>query len=116
MKIIKTIFGYVCLLCVLGLASYGLDAMRGQEGTNFHDSTGGKTLAVGSSALAGAGMGVVLGLIVGWMAGSSALATSARRGVVVGLIAGLIFGAMTEFGKEDNYNGQQLSRYGDGSD
>ena len=105
MKRIKTIFPHVCLLCVLGLGAYGLNAMRGDESDNFYLSGAGKVFAVGSSALVGAGMGVMVGLIAGWIVGSSALATSARRGMMVGLIAGLIFGAYNTYKVEEpNYN------------
>ena len=97
MKRIKTIFTYVCLLCVLGLGAYGLNAMRGDKTDGFYDSSGGFALAVGSSALVGAGLGIVLGPIVGLILGSSAL-TGARKGMMLGLLAGLIFGAYNEYG------------------
>ncbi len=100
----KRIFAYLGVLCVLGLGAYGLNVMRGDENDGFYNSGGGFALAVGSSSLAGAGMGVVLGLIAGWIVGSSALATSARRGMMVGLIAGLIFGAYNEYGNINDRN------------
>ena len=100
MKRIKTIFTYVCLLCVLGLGAYGLNAMRGDETGGFYNSGGGKALGVGSSALVGGGLGMVLGMvlgpIVGLILGSSAL-TGARKGMMLGLLAGLIFGAYNEY-------------------
>jgi hypothetical protein len=97
MKRIIEIFVYGCiLLCGFGLGAYGLDAMRGEEGTNFYISGGGIALGVGVSALAGAGLGVVLGPIVGLILGSSAV-TGARKGMMLGLLAGLIFGAYNEY-------------------
>ena len=101
MNRIKTIFAYVCLLCVLGLASYGLEARRSEGSSNEYRSPTDAGLGIGSSALAGAGMGLVLGLIAGWTVGSSALSTSARRGMMVGLIAGLILGAYNEYNKPE---------------
>ena len=77
----KRIFAYLGVLCVLGLGAYGLNVMRGDENDGFYNSGGGFALAVGSSSLAGAGMGVVLGLI-----------------------AGLIFGAYNEYGNINDRN------------
>ena len=79
-----------------GLGAYGLNAMRGQEGTNFHDSTGGKWLGVGSSALSGAGMGAMFGL----------------PGMIIGGLLGAGYGAMTEFGGKDDDGGEPTRRYG----
>jgi hypothetical protein len=49
-------------------------------------------------------MGMIVGLIAGWIVCSSSLATNARRGMLVGLIAGLIFGAYTEYGNINDRN------------
>jgi hypothetical protein len=69
----------------LGLAGMGLNSLRGDENSNFHDSTGGKLLGVGSSALSGAAMGMMLGPI----------------GALVGGLLGAGYGAFNEFGKDD---------------
>ena len=61
----------------LGMGAYGLNAMRGDEGTNGYDSAGGKALGVGSSMLGGAAMGAMLGPIGALIGGG------------IGLIAGL---------------------------
>lgn len=45
----------------LGLAGMGLNALRGDENSAAYNSSTGKALGVGSSALAGAGMGMMFG-------------------------------------------------------
>lgn len=98
MKKIKTIFAYLCLLCVLGLGAYGLNAVRGDEYSNFYHTYTGKVLGVISSALVGASIGVMLGPIVGLILVSSA-SVGARKGMMLGLLAGLIFGTYDELSK-----------------
>ena len=66
----------------LGIAGMGLDALRGEEGSQGYDSGSGKFLGVGSSALKGAGMGMMLGP---W-------------GALIGGILGGAYGAFNEFG------------------
>ena len=69
----------------LGLGGMGLNAMRGDENSDFYNSTGGKWLGVGSAALSGAGMGALAGP---W-------------GALIGGLIGAGVGAFNEFGGED---------------
>ena len=79
----------------LGLGAYGLDAARGSmEDPN---SGGGKALGIGSSALTGAGMGMMFGP---W-------------GALVGGLLGAGYGAYKEYGSEpEQYNDALISSDG----
>jgi len=81
----------------LGLGAYGLDAARGEEGSEFYNSGAGKALGIGSSALSGAGMGMMFGP---W-------------GALVGGLIGAGYGAYKEFGSEpEQYNDALISSDG----
>lgn len=67
----------------LGLASMGADYLRGSENEEFYNSGAGKALGVGSSALTGASLGMLLGPLGGLVGGG----------------LGALYGLYNEFGK-----------------
>ena len=69
----------------LGLAGMGLNAMRGDENSGNYNSAGGKALGISSSALSGAGAGMMFGP---W-------------GALIGGILGGAYGAYNEFNKPE---------------
>lgn len=73
----------------LGIAGMGMNAMRGDENSNFYNSGGGKALGIGSSMATGAGMGMMLG----------------PYGALIGAALGGIYGAFNEFGGEEKDRG-----------
>jgi hypothetical protein len=82
----------------LGLGAYGLDTARGEEGSEFYNSGAGKALGIGSSALTGASMGMMLGP---W-------------GALAGGLIGAGYGAFKEMndGIIKLGNGEQYGKFG----
>jgi hypothetical protein len=69
----------------LGLAGMGLNAMRGEEGSNEYSSATGVGLGIGSSALSGAAAGMMLGP---W-------------GALIGGVLGGAYGAYNEYNRPE---------------